>query len=253
MAERAKDIEIDEQTAVIVAAGPSLDRLSSVAWSEVARAGALVAVNGAFMATTCLEHDVRFTHVAAMTSGQHMEDTVPGFLERWRSSPAWRLTRRRDRPTVMAETYVRSAPDWSDDPERGYFGGSSAMSSANWLHNDWPRDHAFWRALLDLSWHVGKPVPRRGYRKFVYLGLDMVPNQGGHARGAGSHISGFTASPEQDAVVRTRWGRFCEAAATRGSRVLNLSPGTGLREMPHREPPRTWLRDAVAAVPAGRS
>src|SRR4051812_49275859 len=124
-------MRIDRDTAVLVCAGPSLDRLSTAAWEEVQQAGAVVAVNGALMACCCLEQRVRFTHAAAMTAGQHMEDTVPGFLAAWDTTPAWRLTKRADRDLVEAESYVERYLEWTDDPDGGFFGGSSAMSTSN--------------------------------------------------------------------------------------------------------------------------
>jgi hypothetical protein len=234
-------MQIDEQTAVIVCAGPSLDRLSPVAWSEIQRAGALVSVNGALMAAACRDHGVRFTHLAAMRAGEHMEETVPGFVPCWSSTPAWRLTHDQYRGEVEAETYVCRFLEWSEDPAGGLFGGSTAMAVGNWLHNDWPRDEAAWSDLERIAARAGKAIPRRGYRSFVLLGLDMIPGQGGHAAGAGSHRSGFTTDPGRDGRVRNGWRRFYEAAAARGSRVLNLSPGTGLQTLPHEEPPAGWL------------
>jgi len=78
----SKATEIDADTAVIVCSGPSLDRLSAAAWNELRKAGAIVAVNGAFMARACTQNNVVFSHVAAMTSGEHMEESVPGFLKK---------------------------------------------------------------------------------------------------------------------------------------------------------------------------
>ncbi len=137
-------MRIDERTAVIVCAGPSLDRLSAQAWNEVQGAGAVVSVNGALMAAACEAHGVRFTHVAAMRAGNHLEETIPGFVDRWAGIPAWRLTQEAEREEVEAETYVRRVLEWSDDPAGGLFGGSSAMAMGNWLHNDWPRDAEAW-------------------------------------------------------------------------------------------------------------
>jgi hypothetical protein len=182
-----------------------------------------------------------FSHVAAMTSGDHMEEIVPGFLKKWNATPAWRLTRAVDRGLVEAESYVQRVLDWSDDPDGGFFGGSSAMSCSNWLHNDWPDSPHALEELKVISHKTGKVIPRRGYRKFVFVGLDMIPGNGGHAAGAGYHISGFAGDPDRDARIRSRWKRFYEAATARGSEILNLSPGTGLRELPHREPPSGWL------------
>jgi hypothetical protein len=237
----SEGIEIDTNTAVIVCAGSSLDVLSAAAWNELRKAGAIVAVNGAFMARACNENNVIFSHVAAMTSGEHMDEIVPGFLRKWKTTRAWRLTKESDRGLVDAESYVRKVLDWSEDPDGGFFGGSSAMSSSNWLHNDWPDDTHALEELKLISQNTGKVIPRRGYRRFVFVGLDMVPAKGDHATGAGFHTSGFATDPDRDARVRSRWKRFYEAASARGSHVLNLSPGTGLRELPSREPPPGWL------------
>jgi hypothetical protein len=237
----SESIEIDTDTAVIVCAGPSLDRLSATAWNEIRKAGAIVAVNGAFTARACHENDVMFSHVAAMTSGEHMEEIVPGFLKKWNTTRAWRLTKESDRGLVDAESYVRKVLDWSEEADGGFFGGSSAMSSSNWLHNDWPNDAQAMEELKLISQKTGKVIPRRGYRSFVFVGLDMIPGKGGHATGAGFHISGFAEDPDRDARTRSRWRRFYEAATARGSKILNLSPGTGLRELPSREPPPWWL------------
>jgi hypothetical protein len=237
----SEGIVIDANTAVIVCAGPSLDRLSATAWNELRKAGAIVAVNGAFMARACSENNVMFSHVAAMTSGEHMEEIVPGFLKKWNTTRAWRLTKESDRGLVNAESYVRKVLDWSDESDGGYFGGSSAMSSSNWLHNDWPDDTHASEELKLISQKTGKMIPRRGYRRFVFVGLDMIPGKGGHAAGAGFHSSGFAGDPDRDARIRSRWKRFYEAATARGSHILNLSPGTGLRELPCREPPPWWL------------
>jgi hypothetical protein len=84
----SESIEIDTDTAVIVCAGPSLDRLSATAWNKIRKAGAIVAVNGAFTARACNENNVMFSQVAAMTSGEHMEEIVPGFLKKWNTTRA---------------------------------------------------------------------------------------------------------------------------------------------------------------------
>jgi hypothetical protein len=237
----SEGIEIDKNTAVIVCAGPSLDRLSPTAWKELRKAGAMVAVNGAFLARVCDQNNVVFSYVAAMTSGEHMEEIVPGFIKKWQTTRAWRLTKESDRGLVDAESYVRRVLDWSEDSDGGFFGGSSAMSSSNWLHNDWPGDTHALEELKLISQNTGKVIPRRGYRRFVFVGLDMIPGKGGHAAGAGFHTSGFAGDPDRDARIRGHWKRFYEAASAHGSKILNLSPGTGLRELPRRQPPPGWL------------
>jgi hypothetical protein len=227
--------------------------MSAVAWAELSNGGAIVAVNGAFMARACGENNVTFTHVAAMTSGKHMEEIVPGFLSEWERTRAWRLTRDNDRGLVDAESYVRRMLNWSEDPDGGFFGGSSAMSSANWLHNDWPDAEEKRREVGMISVRSGKLIPRRGYRKFVFVGLDMVPGRGGHAVGAGVHISGFATDPDRETKIRENWSRFYQAAISRGSEVLNLSPGTGLVELPSYLPPLDWfLGSNTASFHKGR-
>jgi hypothetical protein len=243
----SEGIHIGPNTAVIVCAGPSLDRLSPTAWRELRNAGAIVAVNGAFTARACAQNNVMFSHVAAMTSGEHMDEIVPGFLKRWKTTRAWRLTREIDRGLVEAESYVRRVLDWCEDPDGGFFGGSSAMSSANWLHNDWPNAEDKRRELEIISLHSGKPVPRRGYRKFVFVGLDMIHGQGGHAIGAGVHASGFATDPDREIKVRGNWSHFHKAATYRGSQVINLSPDTGLTELPSCAPPIEWVLSSDAA------
>jgi hypothetical protein len=52
------------------------------------------------------------------------------------------------------------------------------------------------------------------------------------------------AGPSLDRLSATAWNEFRKAGAivaARGSHILNLSPGTGLRELPCREPPLEWL------------
>src|SRR6185503_17344826 len=94
---------------------------------------------------------------------------------------------------MPAETYIREVDErdgvegWSDDPDAGYAGGSSAMVTVNWLCNQWT---------------IGvRRTPKRGFRRVAFLGLDMVPGEGGHARGAGNHTSGFAMSAERHASV----------------------------------------------------
>ncbi|MEK6372212.1 MAG: hypothetical protein AABO58_05900 [Acidobacteriota bacterium] len=204
------------ETAVIICAGPSLDALPRRAWDRVANAGAIVAVNGAIAAEACA--GVRFTYVSAMDARQ-LAATVPRFDTLWSSTPAWRLSMIGAEETP-AETYVREVDErdgvegWSDDPDAGYAGGSSAMVTVNWLCN------------------------QRGFRRVAFLGLDMIPGEGGHARGAGNHTSGFAMSAERHAGVSRGWEKVCRQAALRGIEIVNLTPGTGLRTMPRAELPR---------------
>jgi hypothetical protein len=207
---------MNAETAVIICAGPSLDALPPRAWDRVARAGAVVAINGAIAAEVCA--GVRFTYVSAMDA-QQLAATVPRFDALWSSTHAWRLSMIGAEATP-AETYIREVDErdgvegWSDDPDAGYAGGSSAMVTVNWLCN------------------------QRGFRRVAFLGLDMIPGEGGHARGAGNHTSGFAMSAERHASVSRGWEKVCREAAKRGIEIVNLTPGTGLRTMPRAELPR---------------
>ena len=95
---------IDNQTAVLVCAGPSIDRLSPVAWRAMEQAGVTVSVNGSLVARACLRHRLRFTYAAAMDVATGLAEHVPGFAEVWKQTPAWRLapTERRPRPNRMS-------------------------------------------------------------------------------------------------------------------------------------------------------
>ena len=207
---------MNSETAVIICAGPSLDALPAQAWERVANAGAIVAVNGAIAAEACA--GVRFTYVSAMDARQ-LAASVPRFEALWSSTRAWRLSMVGAEETP-AETYIREVDErdgvegWSDDPDAGYAGGSSAMVTVNWLCN------------------------QRGFRRVAFLGLDMLPGEGGHARGAGHHTSGFAMSAERHASVSRGWAKVCREAARRGIEVVNFTPGTGLRTMPRAELPR---------------
>jgi hypothetical protein len=236
-----KALEIDRNSALIVCTGPSLDALSRAAWLELSKAGAIVAVNGALMARACFENNVMFTHAVAMSAGESMEALISGFLEKWKSTSAWRLAKDIHRDFIEADSYIRGSSDWSDDFDSSFFGGSSAMASINWLHNDWPRDAYAWQELQRVSHQTGKAIARRGYRRFVLVGLDMISGMGRHAQGAGLHTSAFAEDEDRDATVRRNWGRFYEAATTRGSDLVNMSPGTGLRDIPSHQPPPEWL------------
>jgi hypothetical protein len=236
-----ENMRIDTNTALIVCTGPSLDALSRTAWPELCKAGAIVAVNGALMARASIENNVRFTHVVAMSTGESMEAAISGFLKIWRSTSAWRLAKEIHRDFIEAESYIRRSADWSDDYDSGFFGGSSAMASINWLHNDWPHDAYAWQEVKRVSNQTGKAMPRRGYRRFVLVGLDMISGAGGHAQGAGFHASAFAEDQDRDALCRRNWGRLYEAATTRGSDLINISPGTGLQDIPSYQLPPEWL------------
>jgi hypothetical protein len=238
-------MQIDINTALIVCTGPSLDVLSRIAWRELRKAGAVVAVNGALTARACIQNDVTFTHASLMATGEKMEALISGFLERWSRTSAWRIGNEVHRDTLEAESYIRRSSNWSDDCDAGFFGGSGAMAAINWLHNDWPRDVCALQGVQQICNQTGKPIPRRGYRRFVLLGLDMTVGRGGHARGAGLHTSSFAEDRDRDAKFRLNWGNLYEAATARGSDLVNLSPGTGLRDIPSCQLPSEWLVKSI--------
>jgi len=224
---------MNSETAVIICAGPSLDAMPARVWERVAEAGAIVAVNGAIAAEACKA--VKFTYVSAMDASDGLGKKVPRFDELWATTPAWRLGLLGGE-SVSAETYIREVDErdgvegWSDDPDAGYAGGSSAMVTVNWLCNEWSGG-------LQPAGGLKAAAPR-GFRRVAFLGLDMVPGQGGHARGAGNHTSGFASSLEHFLRASRGWEKVCRQAALRGIEIVNLSPGTGLRAMPRAELPR---------------
>jgi hypothetical protein len=238
-------MQIDADTAVVVCAGPSLDRLSPVAWAEVAKAGAIVGVNGAPASRACA--DVPFTAIAAMDLATGLATHVPRLADVWRETPAWRVAST-DSRTVDAESYVVEVDEadgvegWSDHGREGYKGGSTGMVIGNWLGNAWPDDDATRAALHRISTRASKRVHPRGFRKLAYLGLDMHAGDGLHADGAGAHASGFAQSPQRYGNVCRGWEKFCNEAAKRGVTVVNLTPGTGLATMPRADVPPSWVR-----------
>jgi len=231
---------IDRQTAVLVCSGPSLDRLSAAAWAAIHGAAAVVAVNGALVAAACRAHAVRLTYAAAMDVRQGLGAKVPGFAVEWSRTPAWRVTADNALP-AEGESFIREVEWWSDDPDEGYVGGSTAMVVGNWLCNPWPHDAAGRARHQAAARRSGKAVPPRGFRRLAYVGLDMVPGEGRHARGAGAHASGFSDSAERYETVTDGWRRFCAAAESRGIEVVNLTPESGLRSMPRLAVPADWL------------
>lgn len=234
--------QIDENVAVLVCAGPSLDRMTSAAWEEVRCAGAVVAINGALAAHACRRHRVGFDYAAAMDVAQGLIEKVPGFATIWDTTAAWRVTAETPEK-APAESYVVEVEWWSDDPREGYVGGSTAMVIGNWLCNPWPDDSGERAALETIAAERGKPIPPRGFKRLVFVGLDMAPGQGGHARGAGDHQSGFSHSPYRFKRVCSGWRRFYGEATKRGIEVVNLTPGSGLPVIPRPATPGTWLRD----------
>jgi hypothetical protein len=237
-------MRIDADTAVVVCAGPSLDRLSPQAWAEIGKAGAVVAVNGAAASLACAQSGVPFTCVAAMDLSSGLADRVPALTTVWRQTPAWRVASA-DSSAVEAESYIVEVDEehgvegWSDDGRQGYKGGSTGMIVGNWLGNAWPDDEA--AQLLRIHEQTGKDVPRRGFRKIAYIGLDMHRGNGVHATGAGNHQSGFADSDRRYGNVCRGWEKFCSEAARRGIEVVNFTPGTGLSTMPRADVPESWV------------
>ncbi len=226
-------MRIDRNVAVIVCAGPSLERLSALGWAEIGKAGAVVGVNGAPAAEACERHAVEFTMLSAMDIGSGLFESVPRLASLWRSTRAWRVTSV-DCASAEADFYIHEVHEadgvcgWSDHPAQGYKGGSSGMVIGNWVGNPWPGDSPSNR-------------PPRGFRKLAYIGLDMHPNDGAHASGSGFHVSGFARSAAQFEQVRAGWGRFCAEAARRGVEIVNLTPLTGLDTMPRASVPDEWV------------
>jgi hypothetical protein len=231
---------IDSRTAVLVCAGPSIDRMSPVAWHTLQMAGATVSINGALVARSCLLNQVRFTFAAAMDVAIGLSDQVPGFIEVWKQTPAWRVSAHGT--AAEAESYVKEVEWWGDAADEGYVGGSTAMVVGNWLCNPWSDDPQSMAELKAVEQRSAKRRPIRGFKRLAYVGLDMIFGQGGHAEGAGSHRSGFARSPEQYQRVCDGWRYFFQAASVRGIEVLNLTPGSGLRELPRLDTRADWLQ-----------
>jgi hypothetical protein len=230
---------INSRTVVVVCAGPSLDRLSSVAWSMIGRAAAIVSVNGALVARACMRNEVPFTYAAAMDVATGLADHIPQFAETWMRTPSWRVSAAGT--AAAAESFVKEVEWWGDSPDEGYVGGSTAMVVGNWLCNSWPDDPASRRELEMTVSRSGKRLPPRGFRRLVYIGLDMIPGQGTHAEGAGYHHSGFSRDQTAYRRVCEGWGYFHCEAQKRGIEVVNLTPGTCLQALPRLETPADWL------------
>jgi len=183
-------MRIDEDVAVIVCAGPSLDLLSDAAWRDVQRAGEVVSINGAATAAGVLRHGVRFTCIAAMDIKTGLVEAVPQLPRVWQETSAWRITSI-DAREIEAETHVRELDEadgvrgWSDHDNAGYKGGSSGMIVGNWLGNHWPGDPVARERREAMAAARGKRIPRRGYKRLAFIGLDMVAGDGRHANGAG--------------------------------------------------------------------
>jgi hypothetical protein len=235
-------MNIDSETAVFVCAGPSIDRLKPAAWRAIDAAGAVIAVNGALVAETCLANGVRFTYAAAMDVATGLPDNVPGFADAWRQTAAWRVSAHGT--GAQCETHVKKVDAWSDAPDEGYAGalGITAMAVGNWITKAWPLDAPSTREVLAVARAAGKPIPPRGFKQIAFFGLDMIAGQGGHARGAGVHRSGFSDSASHYQEVTDGWGRFFQSATERGIRVANLTPGSGLKALPRISLPEDWVQ-----------
>jgi hypothetical protein len=237
-------IRIDSSTAVVVCAGPSLDRLTPQAWADIGNAGAIIAVNGAAASLACAKSGVRFTCIAAMDLSTGLAEHVPPLTALWRETTAWRVASA-DSKAIDAESYIVEVDEehgvegWSDDRRQGYKGGSTGMVVGNWLGNPWPEDDL--AQLQCIEERTGKAAPRRGFRKLAYVGLDMHRGNGVHAHGAGNHTSGFANSDQRYGNVCRGWGKFCSEAARRGIEVINFTPGTGLESMPRADVPEAWV------------
>src|SRR5687768_9949473 len=134
-------LRIDQDTAMFICAGPSIDRLSSTAWREIAGAGAIVSVNGAMASQTLRRSGLRLTYVAALDAGQGdkrgLQDKVSGLAQIWATTPGWRITKE-GQGKPEAESYIElELAGWTDHPNRGFAGGSTAMVTGNWICNDW--------------------------------------------------------------------------------------------------------------------
>ncbi|HTU24419.1 MAG TPA: hypothetical protein VMF30_03405 [Pirellulales bacterium] len=238
----AEPVELDRHWAVVVCAGPSLDRLAAPAWKAIGQAGVVVGVNGALVADACTSHRVRFDYAAALDVATTLSSDIPGFLEAWARTPAWRVSAHGT--GAVCESAVRRVESWSDEPDAGFAAGCSitAMVVGNWLSNAWPTDAESVRTLQAIEATSGKFAPPRRFRQLAYIGLDMIAGQGGHARGAGHHHSGFAASPDRYAQIADGWAHFAAAARERNIRAVNLTPNSGLAAMARIEPPGDWVR-----------
>jgi hypothetical protein len=233
---------IDDATAVLICAGPSLDRVSPTGWRAIEQAGAVVSVNGSLVATTCIRNCVRFTYAASMDVATGLADCVPGLAQLWKQTPSWRVSAHGT--TAEAESYVKEVEWWGDAPDEGYVGGSTAMVVGNWLCNPWPDDPVSRSELAAIAVRSGKRIGPRGFKRLAYFGLDMIPGQGGHAEGAGDHKSGFSQCRQRYDQVCSGWRLFFLEARERGIEVVNLTPGSGLKQLPRLEVPADWLMPA---------
>jgi hypothetical protein len=227
-------VRIDRETAVFVCAGPSIDRITPEEWREIGHAGAVLSVNGALASRALLDSGVRLTYAAALDVGtgykRHLQDKVPGLGQIWETTPAWRLTKEGE-GKPEAESYITlELTGWTEDPTKGFAGGSTAMVVGNWICNDWT--DADYIAAEEIRRTTGKIMPRRAFRKLAYFGLDMQLDNPVHAAGAGQHTSGFGDTPERWERVCNAWGRWHAGAVAHGVEVANLTVGTGLMTIP---------------------
>ena len=238
---------IDRETAVFICAGPSIDRLSREAWEAVSQAGAIVSVNGAAASRALRESGLRLTYMAALDVGvgykRGLQSKVPGLEDIWAHTPAWRITKSGDGAMESESIIHLELSGWTDDPDRGFAGGSTAMVVGNWICNDWTSADLV--RAEEIFRTRGKPLPRRAWRKLAYFGLDMIFRNPVHASGAGEHISGFGDTREHYDRICNAWGRWYDGARQRGVSVVNLTPDTGLTTLPAAEIPRSWLMEVA--------
>ncbi len=198
-----------------------------------------MSVNGSLVAATCIRNRVRFTFAAAMDAATGLAGHVPGFAQAWNATEAWRVSAHGT--AALAESFVKEVEWWGDDPDEGYVGGSTAMVVGNWLCNPWPDDLDSRCKLEATARQSGKSIPPRGFKRLAYVGLDMIPGQGGHAEGAGVHHSGFSENLKRYDLVSSGWRLFFLEARERGIEVVNLTPGSGLQRVPRLDVPADWL------------
>ena len=192
--------------------GPSLDRLSAVAWGAIARPGRSCRSTGRWPRGGLGTASGQYAAAIDVATGLCRQ--VPGFAE---LGGRPRLARQRTGRPPKASRWSRREW-WSDAPDEGYVGGSTAMVVGNWICNPgrMTRNH---RAICTPR-HIraGKPIPPRGFRRVSYVGLDMIIGQGGHAEGVCLRRSGFSFDLVAYQHICDGWRRFASAAPSAQSR-----------------------------------
>ncbi len=202
---------IDNQTAVLVCAGPSIDRLSPVAWRAIEQAGVTVSVNGSLVARACLRNRLRFTYAAAMDVATGLTEHVPGYRRGLDTDPG--MAYRAHGTAAEAESYVKEVEWWGDCPDEGYIGGSTAMVAGNWLCNPWPED-ADSRDALEATAQVRQadPPPRLQAARLRRPGYDT------RARWT-RRVPGCATTASRRASIGTRGLQQLEALLPRSPRA----------------------------------